>query len=57
MGLTEQSLNAARKVKFVPAMIDGHPVNLYIQLEYNFDLILGISYDELREMNKQGNSE
>jgi TonB family protein len=38
LGLTEQSLNAARKVKFVPAMIDGQSVNLYIQLEYNFNL-------------------
>jgi TonB family protein len=38
LGLTEQSINAARKTKFVPAMIDGQPVNMYLQLEYSFHL-------------------
>lgn len=38
LGLTEQSINAAKKTKFVPAMIDGQPVNMYLQLEYNFNL-------------------
>ncbi len=37
-GLTEQSLAAARKIKFVPATKDGRPVSTYIQLEYNFNL-------------------
>lgn len=37
-GLTEQALKAARRIKFVPAMKDGVPVSMYIQLEYNFNL-------------------
>ncbi len=37
-GLTEQSIKAAQRIKFVPAMIDGRPVSMYIQLEYNFNL-------------------
>ena len=35
-GLTEQATNAARQMKFTPAMIDGNPVSMWIQLEYNF---------------------
>jgi TonB family protein len=38
LGLTEQAIKAAKKIKFVPAMIDGRPVSMYIQLEYNFNL-------------------
>lgn len=37
-GLTERALAAAKKIKFVPAMKDGHSVSTYIQLEYNFNL-------------------
>lgn len=37
-GLTEASIKAARKIKFVPASIDGRPVSMFIQLEYNFNL-------------------
>ena len=37
-GLTERAIAAARKIKFVPAMKDGHPVPVYMQLEYNFNL-------------------
>lgn len=37
-GLTEQAIRAARRIKFVPATINGRPVSLFIQLEYNFNL-------------------
>lgn len=35
-GLTEQSIGAARRIKFVPATKNGRPVSTYIQLEYHF---------------------
>lgn len=35
-GLTERAIEAAKKIKFVPATKDGHPVSMWIQLEYNF---------------------
>lgn len=35
-GLTEQAISAAREIKFTPAMIDGSPVSMWMQLEYNF---------------------
>jgi TonB family protein len=35
-GLTEQAINAARQIKFTPAMIDGTPVSTWMRLEYNF---------------------
>ena len=35
-GLTEEAINAARQIKFTPAMIDGTPVSMWMQLEYNF---------------------
>jgi TonB family protein len=38
LGLTEQALKAARRIKFAPATKDGAPVSMYIQLEYNFNL-------------------
>jgi TonB family protein len=38
LGLTEQAIKAARKIKFIPATKDGQPVSTYIQLEYNFNL-------------------
>ena len=37
-GLTEQSIEAAKKIKFIPAVKDGKFVPMSIQLEYNFDL-------------------
>ncbi|HEX6718398.1 MAG TPA: energy transducer TonB [Pyrinomonadaceae bacterium] len=35
-GLTEEAVAAARKIKFTPAMKDGKPVSMWMQLEYNF---------------------
>jgi TonB family protein len=37
-GLTERAISAAKQIKFVPAMKDGHPVSMWMQLEYNFNL-------------------
>jgi len=37
-GLTEQAIAAARQIKFVPAVKDGRPVSVFMQLEYNFNL-------------------
>ena len=37
-GLTTGAIQAARRIKFTPATIDGRPVSMYIQLEYNFNL-------------------
>jgi TonB family protein len=36
-GLTEKAIAAARQIRFVPATKDGHPVSMYMQLEYNFN--------------------
>lgn len=37
-GLTEACVNAARRIRFVPATRDGKPVSMWMQLEYNFSL-------------------
>ena len=37
-GLTEQSIKAAQKIKFVPAMKEGQAVSMWMQLEYNYSL-------------------
>jgi tetratricopeptide (TPR) repeat protein len=37
-GLTERAISAARLIKFTPATIDGRPVSMFVQLEYNFNL-------------------
>ena len=37
-GLTERAIEAARQIKFIPAMKDGRYVSMWIQLEYNFNL-------------------
>ena len=37
-GLTERAITAARLIRFRPATKDGRPVNVYMQLEYNFNL-------------------
>ncbi|HKS08678.1 MAG TPA: energy transducer TonB [Pyrinomonadaceae bacterium] len=37
-GLTERAIEAARKIKFVPATREGKFVSMWMQLEYNFNL-------------------
>jgi TonB family protein len=37
-GLTQRAIEAARKIKFAPALLDGQPVSQYIQIEYNFNV-------------------
>jgi TonB family protein len=37
-GLSERAIEAARKIKFLPAMKDGRPVSMFIQIEYSFNL-------------------
>lgn len=36
-GLTERAIEAARQIRFTPAMKDGRAVSQYIQIEYNFN--------------------
>jgi TonB family protein len=37
-GLTDRAIDAARQIRFIPAVKDGHFVSTWIQLEYNFNL-------------------
>jgi TonB family protein len=37
-GLTQQSIAAAKRIKFTPATINGKPVSTLMQLEYNYYL-------------------
>jgi TonB family protein len=37
-GLTEQAIQSAKKIKFVPATRDGKPVSMIMELQYNFNL-------------------
>jgi TonB family protein len=37
-GLTTKAIQAARLIRFEPATVDGRPVSMYLQLEYNFSL-------------------
>lgn len=37
-GLTEKAVDAARKIKFAPAVKDGKPVSMFYRIEYNFNL-------------------
>lgn len=37
-GLTEAAIEAARGIRFTPATIDGVPVSMFVQVEYNFYL-------------------
>jgi TonB family protein len=37
-GLTEASIAAARRIKFIPAMKDGRPVSQFVTIEYNFNI-------------------
>ncbi|MDX6576812.1 MAG: hypothetical protein QOE96_2765 [Blastocatellia bacterium] len=36
-GLTEQAIQAARKIRFTPATVNGKPVSMIMELQYNFD--------------------
>lgn len=38
LGLTQQSIAAARKIQFTPATLDGKTVSMMVRLEYNFFL-------------------
>lgn len=37
-GLTEKAIDAARQIKFTPAMKDGRAVSQYVTIEYVFNL-------------------
>ncbi|HYX28370.1 MAG TPA: energy transducer TonB [Pyrinomonadaceae bacterium] len=37
-GLTEKAISAARGIRFTPAMKDGQPVSMWMELQYNFNL-------------------
>jgi protein TonB len=37
-GLTQRTIAAARTIRFTPAMKDGYPVSMWIELQYNFNL-------------------
>jgi hypothetical protein len=37
-GLTEQAIQSAKKIKFVPATRNGKPVSMIMELQYNFNL-------------------
>lgn len=37
-GLTQKAIEAARQIKFKPAMKDGKPVSVWIELQYHFQL-------------------
>jgi hypothetical protein len=44
--MKKRAIEAAGQIKFVPAMRDGHPVSMWMQLEYNF------SPDAVKEKEK-----
>jgi len=37
-GLVENSIDAARQIKFTPAKKDGKPVSVWVEVEYRFDV-------------------
>ena len=37
-GLTQQATSAAARIRFVPAIKDGHFVSMWMELQYNFNL-------------------
>ena len=37
-GLTEMAIDAARKIRFIPAIKDGRFVSMWMELQYNFNL-------------------
>lgn len=38
-GLNEKAIEAARLIRFIPAMKDGKPASEWVELEYNFWLL------------------
>jgi TonB family protein len=37
-GLTEAAVEAAQRIEFVPAELDGRPVSQYVTVDYRFDV-------------------
>ena len=37
-GLTQRAMAAARAIRFAPAEVDGRPVSMWMELQYNFNL-------------------
>ncbi len=37
-GLTDRSIDVAKQIKFEPAIKDGHPVSMWMELQYNYNL-------------------
>ena len=37
-GLTENAIKAAKRIRFQPAIKNGHPVSMKMMIEYAFDL-------------------
>ncbi len=37
-GLTDEAVKAAHQIRFIPATLNGKPVSMFVQLEYNFNL-------------------
>lgn len=52
-GLTEQAIQAASRIKFVPAQKDGHPVSQFQPMDYRF--VLGTGIDNGFPPNPRGN--
>ncbi|MFM9904497.1 MAG: energy transducer TonB [Pyrinomonadaceae bacterium] len=38
LGLTEEAVIAAKKIAFLPATVDGKPINVTKQIEYTFSI-------------------
>jgi TonB family protein len=36
LGLTQQCINVARQIKFIPGLVDGKPVSVMVRVEYSF---------------------
>jgi TonB family protein len=37
-GLTESAISSARHIRFIPAIKDGRPVSMWMELQYNFNV-------------------
>jgi TonB family protein len=37
-GLTDRSIDVAQKIRFEPAIKGGHPVSMWMELQYNYNL-------------------
>src|SRR5262245_50345910 len=37
-GLTDRAIEAAKQIQFPPGLKDGHPVSMWMELQYNFNL-------------------